>query len=168
MAGCDTAEHVRLSDEICTALQLANFWQDVTRDYSIGRIYLPATVMQRHGFDESLIADTIDRGRPTPSCVRDAIAEQSDRTRASFDRGRALVAIVPRWLAADIELFTLGGVATLDAIAKSKYDVLRHRPRVSKRVQGWLIARTFIRGLTTRWVRSAERDGAVVAGGGPS
>lgn len=150
MGGCLTAEHARLSDDVCTGLQLANFWQDVTRDYAIGRIYLPATAMQRHGFDESMIAETITRSRPTPPCIRAAIAEQCDRARDRFQRGRSLVAIVPRWLAADIELFVLGGLATLDAIAKTNYDVLRQRPQVSKAKQAWLIARTWIGGMTKR------------------
>lgn len=168
MAGCDSEEATRRSDEICTGLQLANFWQDVTCDYSIGRIYLPTSVMHRHGFDESLIAETLDRGQPTPSCIRDAIAEQCERARGGLDRGRALVSLVPRWLAADVELFALGGLATLDAIAKAKYDVLRYRPRVSRRVQGWLLARTFVRGLTSRWARREGGSRSVVAGGGRS
>lgn len=156
LGGCHTAEHARLSDEICTALQLVNFWQDVTRDYAIGRIYLPAEVMQRHGFDESLIADTIEQSRPTPACVRAAIAEQCDHTRDRFQRGHSLVALVPRWLAADVELFVLGGLATLDAIAQTNYDVLRYRPQVSKAKQAWLVARSFVGSAATRHRVHAE------------
>ncbi len=163
MGGCDCDEQVRLSDEICTALQLANFWQDIRRDYAIGRIYLPASVMQRHGFDETLLADTIDHTRATPQCVRTAIANQCDQARERFHRGRALIGLVPRWLAADIELFILGGLATLDAIAKSKYDVLRHRPRVSKRTQAWLVARTFAGNYLNPRFRLANRNTAPIA-----
>ncbi|TWT64706.1 All-trans-phytoene synthase [Allorhodopirellula solitaria] len=157
MAGCDSDEHYCLSDEICTALQLANFWQDVGRDYAIGRIYLPESVMQRHGFDESVIANTIERAQPTPGRVREAIAEQCDCARDRFERGRPLARIVPPWLAADIDLFALGGLATLDAIAKLDYDVLQHRPQVPKRTQAGFVMRALMRRLTAWSHPSSER-----------
>jgi phytoene/squalene synthetase len=145
MADCRSDEHFSLSDEICTALQFTNFWQDVARDYAIGRIYLPADAMQRHGFDETLIADTLSQAHSTPLCVREAIAQQCEQTRIGFQLGRPLVTMVPRWLAADIELFIEGGLATLNAIDRIDYNVLQQRPTVSKRQQAWLVMRTFFR-----------------------
>ncbi len=167
LGGCDTESHFRLSDDICTGLQLANFWQDVTRDFAIGRVYLPESVMHRHGFDAAVLAETITHSRPTPACVRDAIAEQCDRARGRLRRGRTLVATVPRWLAADVELFVRGGLATLDAIARIQYDVLRYRPKVSKRKQAWLVASTFVRGVMGRPHGNGTGDEAIapVTGG---
>ncbi|WP_144060194.1 squalene synthase HpnC [Rhodopirellula sallentina] len=150
LANSDTRENVQTSDEICTALQLANFWQDVARDFAIGRIYLPADSMKQHGFDESLIEQTLRSNANTPRCIRDAIAHQCDRTRTRFERGWVLCDRVPKWLAADVELFIRGGLATLDAIARIDYDVLRHRPRVGKTKQASLFALTLLRRFSIR------------------
>jgi len=144
-AGCDDETNRRLSDEICTGLQLANFWQDVARDYQIGRIYLPQSVMRRHGFDESDLRSTIDQQNPTPAPVRAAIAEQCAIARTKFESGKALIGRVPSWLAADVELFIGGGLATLDAIERINHDVLRQRVRVSKWRQAWMVGRVFFR-----------------------
>ncbi len=145
MADCRSDEHFSLSDEICTALQFTNFWQDVARDFAIGRIYLPADAMQRHGVDATLIADTLSQAHPTPLCVREAIAQQCEQTRIGLQLGRPLITMVPGWLAADIELFIEGGLATLNAIDRIDYNVLQQRPTVSKRQQAWLVMRTFFR-----------------------
>lgn len=158
MADCDSDENLKHSDEICTALQLANFWQDVARDYAIGRIYLPASVMQQHGFDESLIDATIVGGKPTPESIRAAIASQCEQTRLRFERGRPLIENVPDWLAADIELFIGGGVATLDVIAAIDYDVLRIRPQVNKRTQAGLVGRGLLNRLFGRRVKPSVVD----------
>ncbi|TWU01624.1 squalene synthase HpnC [Neorhodopirellula pilleata] len=144
-ADCVDENNLRLSDQVCTGLQLANFWQDVARDYRIGRIYLPQTVMQRHGFDETALQSTLQHQRPTPTAVRAAIAEQCVIARNKFDSGRPLIGRVPSWLAADIELFIRGGLATLDAIERIDYDVLRKRVRVGKLRQAWLVGRVLIR-----------------------
>lgn len=156
MAGCDSAENVRLSDEICSALQLANFWQDMARDYAADRIYLPGSVMRKHGFDESRIAATIQQRRKTPACIRAALAQECERARAGFERGRAIVHHVPRWLAADLELFLRGGFGTLDAIERIDFDVLRHRPVVSKTQQAYWLTHTWLR---TIFNRSRRRGG---------
>lgn len=140
----DETNH-RLSDEICTGLQLANFWQDVARDYQIGRIYLPRSVMFRHGFDESEFRSVLDQRRSTPMPVRTAIAEQCAIARTKFESGRALIGRVPSWLAADVELFIRGGLATLDAIERIDHDVLRERVRVGKLRQAWLVGSVFLR-----------------------
>ncbi|MCM2373380.1 squalene synthase HpnC [Aporhodopirellula aestuarii] len=166
MGESDSDENVRLSDEICTALQLANFWQDVARDYAIGRIYLPATVMTDHGFDETLIEQTIKTGQSTPRCFRDAIASQCARTRERFERGRTLPAKLPKWLAADIELFIHGGLATLDAIERIDCDVLRRRPTVSKGKQAYLFARALLRKASPGDRQRRMANHAKVAGEG--
>lgn len=150
MAGCDDDENVRLSDQICTGLQLANFWQDVARDFHIGRIYLPHSVMRRFEFDDEEIRRALQERRPTPANVRRAIADQCGAARQRFDAGLPLIDRVPRWLAADIDLFICGGLATLDAIERIDFDVLRQRVQVSKwRQAAWvgrlILSRSFHR-----------------------
>ncbi|MCS7470469.1 squalene synthase HpnC [Stieleria sp. ICT_E10.1] len=127
-----------LSDEICTGLQLANFWQDVSRDHAIGRIYLPADVRKRFGVSVSML------GEPsTPPALRGSLAFLCEQAEHYFHRGLPLVDHVPAWLRSDIKLFAHGGLATLDAIRKIDFDVLRVRPEVGKIKQGLLVARAF-------------------------
>lgn len=144
MALCDNDENVQLSDQICTGLQLANFWQDVARDFQIGRIYLPSSIMSKFGFDEELIRDGV-KNRTTAPPVRQAIAHQCAEARKRFDSGLPLIEKVPSWLSADIELFIRGGMATLNEIEKTDYDVLRQRVRVGKLQQAWMVGRVLLK-----------------------
>ena len=129
-------ERHRLSDFTCTALQLANFWQDVIVDYGKGRIYLPLEDLERFSVPEQQIAE-----RRFTSAVRDLMRFEVERAREWFARGLPLARQVDRELAVDIELFTRGGQAILDAIAGQDYDVLRRRPVVSKPRKLGLVAR---------------------------
>lgn len=125
--GYSDPELQKLSDQICTALQLANFWQDVSEDYQNGRLYLPADVMQRHGVTEEQIA----AGECTPQ-FRQMMRELVAHTQQMFVEGAAISRKVDAELAATLDLFRQGGTATLQAIEQQKYDVLRKRPVVSK------------------------------------
>ena len=136
LGGYKDAERQRLSDCTCTALQLANFWQDVSVDYSKGRIYLPLEDLRRLGVSEDVIAS----GRATPEFL-DLMRFEVQRAREWFDRGIPLVNMVDRQLALDLELFTRGGQEILNAIEKQGYDVLRSRPAISKPRKLWLVAR---------------------------
>lgn len=130
LAGCDDPPLDRLSDAICTGLQLANFWQDVARDFAKGRIYLPREDLDRFQVTEN------DLAVPTTSPqVRQLIAFEVARTESFFESGESLVDRVPRWLARDLRLFIGGGRATLQAIRRCDFDVLRKRPRVTKWTQ---------------------------------
>ena len=120
-------ERQRLSDATCNALQLANFWQDVKRDYAMGRIYIPQEDMERFGYAEEDLA----AGLVTPAFQR-LIAFEVERARALFDEGAKLVDMVAGELRLDLKLFTEGGLAVLDAIQRQGYDVLTRRPVVSK------------------------------------
>lgn len=140
LGGCDDESNVALSDDICTGLQLANFWQDVARDYSIDRIYLPRDEMERFGVDESMLSESA----ASPQ-LRKLLASECDRAEAFFVRGLPLCESVPRWLASDIKLFVHGGLETLKAIRKIDFDVLSRRPTVSKTRQGWLVMRALLR-----------------------
>jgi squalene synthase HpnC len=116
-----------LSDHVCTALQLANFWQDVARDLDLGRVYLPEEDRRRFGYPD---ADLSAR-RFTPAFVG-LLAFEVDRTRDLFYRGYPLVERVPAGLRADVELFLRGGLAILDKIERAGYDVWRGRPALAK------------------------------------
>lgn len=116
-----------LSDATCTALQLANFWQDVTVDYEKGRIYLPLEDLKRFGVSEENIAQR----RSTPQFL-EIMRFEVARAREWFERGLPLAKTLDPELAIDIELFTRGGQEILNAIERQGYDVLRRRPVISK------------------------------------
>jgi squalene synthase HpnC len=116
-----------LSDFTCTALQLANFWQDVAVDYLKGRIYLPLEDLEKYGVSESDIGDR----KATPQ-FSEMMKFQVARAREWFRKGRPLIAMVDRELAVDLELFSRGGEEILRAIEAQKFDVLSSRPSISK------------------------------------
>ena len=134
------AERRKLSDATCTALQLANHWQDVRRDWQAGRLYLPLDDLRRFGLSEDALADQIAAAR-ADDAFRRMMRFQVDRAEAWFRQGDALVALVPRELAVDLRLFSDGGRAVLRAIAAQDYDVLAARPRVARRRRAWLALR---------------------------
>jgi squalene synthase HpnC len=125
--GYRDAERFALSDHTCSALQLANFWQDIRVDYGKGRIYLPLEDMARFAVDESTIAE----GRFTPQ-FRDLLRYEVDYARRMFHAGLPLIGMVDRELALDLDLFSRGGLEILRAIERRNYDVLRARPSISK------------------------------------
>ena len=121
---------MQLSDEICTGLQLANFYQDVVEDRDRGRRYIPADVMQKFGVsDEQLVDRRFDRR------VQEMMKFLVDDARSRLVRGRRIVELVDGELASTLSLFVSGGLAILDAIAAQGYDTLESRPVVSKRVK---------------------------------
>ncbi len=134
--GYGDAERQQLSDFTCTALQLANFWQDVLVDYQKGRIYLPLEDMARFAVSE---ADITAR-RATGAFV-ELMKFEVARTREWFDQGLPLVQQVDRELAIDIELFSRGGQEILNAIERQDFDVLRARPVISKWRKLYLVVR---------------------------
>lgn len=144
LGGVKDAESIALSDQICTGLQLANFWQDVARDHAIGRIYLPESDRNEFGVTEAMIAEGI-ANRATPAPVRELIRFQCDRAEGYFRRGLPLAGRVPGWLAADVRLFAHGGLATLAAVRRIDFDVLRVRPKVGKATQMMMLARAAAR-----------------------
>ena len=113
-----------LSDELCTALQLANHWQDLAIDLRRGRIYLPRELMERFGAKEW----DLSAGRVTEG-VRGLMGELVARTREHFRRGRPLCDRIGRELRFEMRLTWLGGSGILDRIEGAGYDVFRRRPR---------------------------------------
>ena len=136
VCGYSDAARQQLSDFTCTALQLANFWQDVSLDYEKGRIYLPLEDLHRFGVSEDDIAS---RRNSAPFC--DLMRFEVERARDWFARGLPLVAEVDRALAVDIELFSRGGQEILNAIEAQGYNVLGRRPAISKSRKLALVAR---------------------------
>src|SRR5580700_2214723 len=136
LCGYHDAERQQLSDYTCTALQLANFWQDVSVDYTKGRIYLPLEDLRRFGVAE----DDIARQQNT-AAFRALMRFEVERAREWFERGLPLVSKVNKDLAVDLELFTRGGQEILNAIERQRYAVLGRRPVISKTRKIALVAR---------------------------
>jgi len=123
-------ENFQLSDATCSALQLANFWQDVRVDFAKDRVYLPQDDMRRFGVSDENIA----RGVATPE-FRALMRHEVDYARSLFERGLPLIGRVSRDLALDLDLFSRGGLEILRAIERCDYDVLSARPSISKRTK---------------------------------
>jgi squalene synthase HpnC len=139
LGGYSDAERQKLSDYTCTALQLANFWQDVTVDYLKGRIYLPLEDLRRFGVSEQQIAE----GKATSQFI-ELMKFEVQRAREWFDRGLPLIKVVSKELAVDLELFSRGGQETLNAIESQGFDVLRRRPVISNARKLWLVVRAAV------------------------
>lgn len=116
-----------LSDATCTALQLANHWQDVAVDLEKDRVYIPAEILERHGYS----LEQLFRREFTPAFA-EAMREVVARARELFLKGLALPSMVDRRLAVDLELFSRGGLKVLEKIERQGYDVLSRRPAISK------------------------------------
>ena len=142
LCGYGDAERQQLSDYTCTALQLANFWQDVTVDYAKGRIYLPLEDLRRFGVGEEEI-----RNSENSAAFREMMRFEVERAREWFTQGMPLVAMVDRKLATDIDLFSRGGMEILKAIERQGYAVLDCRPSLSKAQKMKLVARAALRKL---------------------
>ncbi len=127
LCGYHDAARQELSDATCTALQLANFWQDVTVDFEKDRVYLPLDLLERHSYPlERLARRKFDGG------FRAAMKEAVDVARELFLKGLPLADRVDRRLAIDLELFSRGGMRVLEKIERQDYNVLAARPAVSK------------------------------------
>jgi squalene synthase HpnC len=127
LGGYSDSARQRLSDATCTALQLANFWQDVTVDWKKDRVYIPLSVMERHNCTLSQI-----ESREFNGAFRAVMREIVAKARGLFQQGLPLVGMVDRRLSLDIDLFNRGGMRILDKIEQHDYNVLNLRPRISK------------------------------------
>jgi squalene synthase HpnC len=145
VCGYSDAERQTFSNYTCTALQLANFWQDVSADFAKGRIYLPLEDLHRFGVSEQEICN----GENT-TAFRAMMKFEVERAREWFAQGLPLVAKVDRALATDIELFGRGGQEILKAIERQNYAVLGRRPEISKSRKLKLVARAALGKLMPR------------------
>ncbi|MGH7171008.1 MAG: squalene synthase HpnC [Gemmataceae bacterium] len=147
---CESFEDERaiLSDHICTALQLANFWQDVERDFAIGRVYLPREDRRHFEYGDDDLA-----ARRFTSAFAELMRFEVDRTRDLFYRGMALTERMPPAMQADIELFVQGGLAILRKIEQQGYNVWTRRPALAKWEKGVLVAGTLWRRFRRKMTR---------------
>jgi squalene synthase HpnC len=139
VCGYRDEQRQQLSDATCTALQLANFWQDVSRDLEKGRIYIPLDEAAAHKVAEK---DIVERrfDENTAALMKSLIA----RTRTLFAQGAPLAKMVDAKLSLDLELFSKGGLAVLDAIENMGYDTLHRRPSIGKAKQVRLLGRALV------------------------
>lgn len=115
------------SDSICTGLQLANFCQDVARDYDRGRIYLPRETWEPAGYSEQMFAEHRFNAE-----FRQVLQTEVRRAEGYLAAGWPLVARLPAELKLDVALFVLGGLAILSAVRRADYNVWARRPTVGK------------------------------------
>jgi squalene synthase HpnC len=145
LCGYRDEERQAMSDATCTALQLANFWQDVDRDLEKGRIYIPLDIAAAHGLTEDDIVGRRFDDRYV-NLMKDLIA----RTRILFAEGAPLAEMVSGRLSVDLEMFSRGGLAVLDAIEAMGYDTLHHRPVIGKAKQVRLLGRALLTHLVPK------------------
>jgi phytoene synthase len=153
ICGYSDKERQHLSDATCTGLQLANFWQDVSRDLGRGRIYIPLAVLRAH----DLSFEDIEARRFSENfaaMMRQIIA----RTRKLFAKGLPLAEKVSGILRVDIEMFSRGGLAVLDAIEQMGYNTLERRPAISKMTQAKLLGSVLMSRMFSRQ-RNGGREG---------
>jgi squalene synthase HpnC len=129
--GAATEPNLRESDDICSALQLINFWQDVGIDIGKGRIYIPQDDMARFG----VTAEAIERGDTGPAW-RALMAFEVERARALMHSGAPLALRLPGRIGWELRLVVQGGLRILEMIERAGYDVFRHRPKLGPR--DWL------------------------------
>ena len=140
LCGYRDARRQQLSDATCTALQLANHWQDVSIDLEKDRVYIPLDILERHGYAlEDLFAR---RFMPAFASVMKEIVHGA---RDLFIQGMPLADTVNRRLAVDLELFSRGGLRVLDKIEQQNYDVLSRRPAISKLERARLLLTVLLR-----------------------
>ncbi|MBL7190613.1 squalene synthase HpnC [bacterium] len=134
-------ELFRLSDKICTALQLTNFWQDAARDLNKGRIYIPSEDMKNFGLTEADLHEFKDKPE-----FKSLIRFEVERTWRMFAEGSELDGRLPKRLAFEVRLFRLGGESILNKIKKIDYEVLTKRPVLSKGQKGMIFMKTLFSG----------------------
>jgi len=129
-------ELVRYADEISTALQLTNFWQDVAKDAARDHIYLPAEDLHFFGVSEP----DIKALKPTKA-IRDLLRYQVARTRALYERGRPLLGMLDNDLKLELGLIWLVGTTILEKIESADYDVFTQRLAIGRRDKALIMAK---------------------------
>ncbi len=135
-------ETVAWSDSVCTGLQLANFWQDVSRDLDMGRVYLPREDRERFGYTSEML-----HGRVTNEAFLQLMGFEVNRARECLVAGLPLVDAMSGRMRVDIELFIRGGLQILTEVERIEFRVWDHRPVVGKQQLARLFVTTSIRHL---------------------
>ena len=152
VCGYGDETRAQLSDDVCTALQLANFWQDVVEDAERGRRYLPAEYMEAFRVEDGQL-----EGRVFTPEYRAMMKALVERTREMLDRGGEIVTTVDHELAVTLNLFRKGGAAILDGIVAQNYDTLGGRPVVTKVKKVWLLGGALLERYRLRKITGAAR-----------
>jgi squalene synthase HpnC len=118
-----TPANIAYSDAICTSLQIINFWQDVAKDYAIGRIYLPLDELVQYGVSEEQIAQGI-----SDDAWRALMKFQVDRARTMMLSGKPLGSILTGRIGLEMRMIIAGGLRILDKLENVQYDMFRQRP----------------------------------------
>jgi len=139
--GYPAPKFMEYSDSICTALQLANFWQDIAVDLKKDRIYIPEEEMNRFHVTESELQQNVLNEN-----FKRLIFFQVERTQELFDQGKILCAKIPGRLGYELRLTWLGGTTILKKIMKKEGDIFNHRPTLSKPDVFWMIFRAMRKG----------------------
>jgi squalene synthase HpnC len=140
LCGYSDAERRQFSDYTCTALQLANFWQDIDIDLQKDRVYLPLDLLAKHRYSvEELFARQFD------SRFEQVMREAVDVAEDLFRKGLPLIGMVGRRLALDLHLFSLGGMKILQKIRLQNYNVLKRRPHISKAERAGILVQCLLR-----------------------
>ncbi len=156
--GCRDEGLFELSDRICTALQLANHWQDIRRDWKMDRVYIPSEVMERHGYSLEMLAADIASGRASVNCRR-TLRDLSGRAIDLFLTGLPLADRVAGRLGFEIELFARAGMAVLDKVRAQGWDTIANRPTIRKVERVMLLLRVAgRRSLRTSAARNGTHD----------
>ena len=137
---CFDEQRAAWSDQICTGLQLANFWQDVADDWQRGRVYLPQESCRRFGYDETMFAQAAHNG-----AFQNLLAFEVQRAETFLHNGLPLLATLPRRLRFDVSLFAQGGLAILEKIRRIEYDVWHRRPQLTRWDKFRLACRAWLR-----------------------
>lgn len=132
-------ESCRYSDAICTALQLTNFYQDVSVDIQKDRIYVPVDEIQKFGVTEYQF-----ELRKNNTNFKQLLKYQVDRTKKLFEEGRKLLPGLPKELKRQIQMTIFGGEKILEMIEEKHYDVLHSRPYLFKLDYIKIFLRTFL------------------------
>jgi squalene synthase HpnC len=148
--GVATPERERLSDLVCTALQLAEHWQDVAEDLARDRIYLPAEDMTAFGCTESDLAEAVRcGGQPVPPQVRELLRFETERAARLLAEGAALIGTLRGWARLAVAGYVAGGRATLSAITTSGstgFDVFAATPRPARAATAAELIRAYLTG----------------------
>jgi len=129
-----------LSDRICTALQMANHWQDIRRDWGMDRVYMPIQVMESNGYSLEMLADDMASGTASDDC-KNTVRELTERAAALFTSGLPLADRLEGRLAFEIELFARAGMAVLEKIRAQGWDTIAHRPTIHRSERVMLLLR---------------------------
>ena len=144
--GCVDEGLFGLSDRICTALQMANHWQDIRRDWSMDRVYMPIEVMESNGYSLEMLAEDMASGTASAAC-KCTVRELAERAACLFASGLPLADRLDGRLALEIELFARAGLAVLEKIRGQDWDTIAHRPTIHKSERMVLLLRVMGRRL---------------------